>query len=418
MICHLWRPVERIPFRRTLGLPLYLTLSACGGGGGNSFVANIPAPPIASTTTTTSTGTLPTGTVAVSPTTTVPPASGSEIVVQESWLDSPVTRAGTSALIGRLTVDPGTGHDADWTARPAAVDEFTMTVANAASGGFSYKLNAPTGLLPGGLASLEVHSPSVSWDINSPPFDSYRYLNPYGDYVQILGQRLIASTETANGTRTPFLTNDFTRGTAGSGPLTGANTQLQATLTYDIGYSYVSMGEWSWPVLLNGNPTNATNFGQLLFATGDRTPGAGIPTSGTATYDARTLVMLSSSGTPGVPFTLTADFGLRSIATRIDQDFMNFGSSSDPDPIQGIHVGGSAPFSSDGSFNIPLTGTVNYSYQNQLTPPPSQAATGAMNGAFFGPHAEQVGGTFSLQRSGIDQLPLYQDAFVGQQRRP
>jgi hypothetical protein len=51
------------------------------------------------------------------------------------------------------------------------------------------------------------------------------------------------------------------------------------------------------------------------------------------------------------------------------------------------------------------------------TPPPSQAATGDMNGAFFGPHAEQIGGTFSLQRSG-DQLPLYQDAFVGQQRKP
>jgi len=37
-----------------------------------------------------------------------------------------------------------------------------------------------------------------------------------------------------------------------------------------------------------------------------------------------------------------------------------------------------------------------------------------MNGAFFGPHAEQVGGTFSIQRT-TDQLPLYQDAFVGKQ---
>jgi hypothetical protein len=36
-----------------------------------------------------------------------------------------------------------------------------------------------------------------------------------------------------------------------------------------------------------------------------------------------------------------------------------------------------------------------------------------MNGAFFGPHAEQVGGTFSLQNPG--GATLMQDAFVGQQ---
>jgi hypothetical protein len=39
-----------------------------------------------------------------------------------------------------------------------------------------------------------------------------------------------------------------------------------------------------------------------------------------------------------------------------------------------------------------------------------------MNGAFFGPQAEQVGGSFFLQNSGGVQL--MQDAFVGQQRRP
>ena len=174
------------------------------------------------------------------------------------------------------------------------------------------------------------------------------------------------------------------------------------------------MGEWEWPVILTGNPTNATNFGQLLFVNGDRTPSSGMPASGTATYDAHTLAMLSSSGAQGIPFTLTADFGLRTIATRIDQDYQNYGGADDA-PIQGIHVGGSAPFSNNGSFDIPLSGTVNYSYQNLPAPPPSEAAVGQMNGAFFGPHAEQVGGTFSIQRT-TDQLPLYQDAFVGQQR--
>ena len=82
----------------------------------------------------------------------------------------------------------------------------------------------------------------------------------------------------------------------------------------------------------------------------------------------------------------------------------------------GIHVNGSTPFSDNGSFDIPLSGTVNYSYQNEPVPPPSQSVTGDMSGAFFGPHAEQVGGTFSLHRSG--ESSLLQDAFVGKQRGP
>ena len=142
-------------------------------------------------------------------------------------------------------------------------------------------------------------------------------------------------------------------------------------------------------------------------------PTTGIPVSGTATYDARTLLGWVKS-----PFTLTADFGARTIAALIDQDYRYnaAGDSMDYPLAFGIHVAGSAPFSSEGLFEIPLAGTVNYTDSYPLnTPegPPSQSVTGAMNGAFFGPHAEQVGGTFSLDRANGSQL--FQDAFVGQQ---
>lgn len=406
---------RRIGSVSTLIPPLYLLLSACGGGGGGTIgIASIPPPPSTPTPTPTPGG-LAAGTVVVPPSPTFTPSPGSTIDVQRSWLDSPATRVGNSGLIGRLTIDPGTGNPADWTSRTAAAGEFTMTVTNVLADRLNYALNPPTGLLPAGLSTLEVQSPSLSWDINLPPSNSFRYQNGYGDDLQSFGQRLAAFARAPDGTERQFLSYDLTRAVAGSRPLVGDNQQLQATLSYDVGYSYVAMGEWSWPVLLNGNPTNATNFGKLLFVNGDRTPASGIPVSGTATYDARSLEMLASSGAPGIPFTLSADFGLRTIATRIDQNFANFGSGPDSSPIQGIHVGGSAPFSNDGSFDIPLTGTVNYSYQNQLTPPPSEGATGDMNGAFFGPVAQQIGGTFSVQRS-TDLLPLYQDAFVGQQR--
>ena len=177
----------------------------------------------------------------------------------------------------------------------------------------------------------------------------------------------------------------------------GSGKSLRTTLDYDIGYSYVAMGEWSWRVVdLNG--AAAGDFGDLLFVNGDRTPASGIPVSGTATYDARSLALLRSNGTPGIPFTLTADFGQRTMSTRIDQDYRYNAADPAADPVLGIHVGGSAPFSTNGSFDIPLTGTANYAYNNLPTTPPTEPVTGTMDGAFFGPHAEQVGGVFALGR--------------------
>jgi len=175
------------------------------------------------------------------------------------------------------------------------------------------------------------------------------------------------------------------------------------------------MGEWSWRVVdLNG--AAAGDFGDLLFVNGDRTPGSAIPASGTATYDARTFALLSSSGDRGIPFALTADFDHRTMSTRIDQDYLFDSSNSTTEAALGIHVGGSAPFSNSGTFDIPLAGTANYASSNFQVTPPSEPVTGTMNGAFFGPNAEQVGGAFSVERPG--GVLLMQDAFIGQQRHP
>ena len=280
--------------------------------------------------------------------------------------------AGNYALIGRLTINPGTGLPKDWTYRTIKSGEFAMNVANSGVNAFSYTLKAAAGILPEGVTSIS-YGPDASWSKSE---------------------------------------SGYTRAIFGETQPLGANTNLDSGLYLDAGYSYVSMGDWEWTVI-DPSGASAGESGRLLFVSGDRTPASGIAVSGKATYDAHTLAMRSSSGAPGIPFTLTADFGQRTIATRIDQDFQNYGTDDDG-PIQGIHVGGSAPFGNDGGFDIPLTGTVNYSYQNEPVPPPSESVTGDMNGAFFGPHAEQVGGSFSLHRAGED--PLYQDAFVGQQR--
>lgn len=368
-------------FTSTSALPLCLLLSACGGDG-TSTVENIPPPPVTPTP--------------------VTPAFD----VKTSWLDSPATRNGTYDVVGRLSLIPGNGSAT--TSRITAPGEFAMSTFwyfGRESGDLPwYSVSAPTGILPSGLTSISVNGPFLSWSFN--PLHSFAGA-PFGSYCcQMLGQHLDAYSKGADGSETKILSNDFTRGFTDQQPI-GTNNNITATLDYDIGDSYVAMGEWSWRgVDLSGAPV----IGNLLFVNGDRTPAAGIPVSGTATYDVHSL-MLWSNGGPGILFALTADFGGRTIFTRIDQDYL-YTSQVDA-PTQGIHVGGSAPFSTNGLFDIPLTGTANYSATNSPATPPSQPVTGDMNGAFFGPHAEQVGGTFSLQSTG--GTVLMQDAFVGQQ---
>ena len=399
---HLWRFDRRTSLTSALILPLCLMLSACGGGGG-SHAENIPPPP--------------------PPPAPPPPPPGSDgllktisgyslvnsLDVQTSWLPSPATHAGNYDVIGRVTLTPGGGSPTSY--QTILPGDLTFNVSGS-GGAFGYALKGLGGILPNGLSSLGPAGIVGSWDIN--PNVAYFYSNPYEDYQQALGQRLTAFDKADNGTETKLFSYDFTRGSTTSTTSLGSGTNLRTTFNYDIGYSYVAMGEWSWRVVdLDG--AAAGDFGDLLFVDGDRTPASGIPASGKATYDAHTLALLSGSGTPGIPFTLTADFGLRTISTLISQDYRyNSAGGSAGEPILGIHVNGTAPFSNDGLFDIALSGTVNYSQSNSPTTPTAESVAGDMNGAFFGPHAEQVGGVFDLGRS--DGTVLVQDAFVGRQK--
>lgn len=281
--------------------------------------------------------------------------------------DTPLTRVGTYDLIGSLTGNPGNGT--------VAAGKYSLAVI---SPGIAYRLTGPAGFLPGGLTSAE---------FEGPPSASTNSLR-FGDNTTL-----------------PF----------------NADKSLRIGLGYDLGYSYVSMGEWNWYFVHPDGGTADGGYGELVFATGDRTLGSQLPVSGTATYDAHSFALKSSSDlTAGIPFFLTADFGQRTISTRIDQDYRYEPNGDLLDyPAPGIHVAGSAPFTNGGAFDIPLTGTVNWngSYAlNTQQAPSAQPVTGNMSGAFFGPHAEQVGGVFSL--TGTGGVQVLQDAFIGQQRKP
>ena len=370
-------------------IPLCFLLSACGGGGGGgSHVATLPPPP--------------------------PPPAAEKLDVKVSWLDRAGTQPGTYALFGRLAATPGNGDPTTYRAVDPGVFTFSIAPSN---GIFKYALKGSSGSFPGAITTLTNSSPKITWGPDLTNGD--QLVEGGGKWTQYLGQHLVAYRIHDDGSEEESESFDFLRGSATSSQPLGSGKQVNSTLTYDVGYSYVAMGEWSWRTVdLNG--AAAGDSGDLLFVEGTRTPSSGIPASGTATYDAHTLQLLGlawDSGVPGVHFTLTADFGQRIMSTLIDQDYHYTAEMAASDPaILGIHVGGSAPFDNGGSFDIPLTGSVNYSATNSPVTPPSEPVTGEMNGAFFGPHAEEVGGTFALSRD--NGTPLVQDAFVGQQRQP
>jgi hypothetical protein len=402
----------RILFTSTMVVPLCLAISGCGGGGG-AEIASIPAPPPAPTPAPTPG---PTPICGCSPVTTIDGYTlGGSLDVRTSRLNSPATENGKYDVLGRLSFSPNSSSPT--TSRMAAPGEFSMSTnlyfGQNAGDAPSYTLNAPADILPDSLTSLSSSAAAYSWDINRTI--AYLYSNPYEDVEQDLGQRLTAFDKASDGTEKQLFSYDLTRAQTGSLQTLGTDKQLRTELDYDIGNSYVAMGEWSWNVV-NPNGDAIGGAGSLLFVNGERTPAAAIPASGTATYDARTL-----HGWVNVPFTITADFGQRMMSTSIDQDYRYnpAGDIMDYPAAFGIHVAGSAPFSNAGSFDIPLTGTVEFSSSYAInTPqaPPSEPATGSMDGAFFGPNAENVGGTFGLNRA--NGTLLLQDAFVGQQHHP
>ena len=166
-----------------------------------------------------------------------------------------------------------------------------MNFISAVTRRFGYKLRRSCRISAGRPDVARTGYHRGSWDIN--PSVAYFYGNPYEDQQQAIGQRLTAFDKAQDGSETKLFSYDFTRGTTSTTTSLGSGKSLSATLDYDIGYSYVSMGEWDWYfVHLDGGTVGG--FSELLFVTGDRTPASGIPVSGKATYDAHTLSLLST----------------------------------------------------------------------------------------------------------------------------
>lgn len=192
----------------------------------------------------------------------------------------------------------------------------------------------------------------------------------------------------------------------------------EAMFTTSVGQSYVSLGQWSWPhTVTDANGVLWTGDwvgGSLLYVYGDRTAPGDIPTLGTATYrvasatDILATVPINTAGgikdfgNPG-PFNLdiamTADFGAQSIAAAVEYDILS-------DDVEAYHydLSGHAPISELGDFDIALSGSrLAGSFSEGMFASGSELATaspdGQLVGAFFGPNADQIGGTMAIPGS-------------------
>ncbi|MBV9510414.1 MAG: transferrin-binding protein-like solute binding protein, partial [Caulobacteraceae bacterium] len=179
-----------------------------------------------------------------------------------------------------------------------------------------------------------------------------------------------------------------------SGNLGGTNTLLLDLQSLD----YVSMDVWA--VSPTGQPVSATNRSAGVF--GYATPLSGMPTSGTATFSGSTVGLVTVP--QGATYATAALSGAASMT-------VDFGAGSFTGALTGMTA---TPLASGGASetwnHVAFTGSpgsisgASFSGTTSVSFAPTPAgvytlgsgATGVVNGAFYGPNAQNVGGVWSL----------------------
>lgn len=162
---------------------------------------------------------------------------------------------------------------------------------------------------------------------------------------------------------------------------------------FGFGWDYQSFGIWT-----TGAGTGSGTYGAMSM--GAETSGSSIPTSGSATYNGYTAGRFVNSANQDFftssAMAASANFATRSISfsttnTFVTRDLINQSANS----------------------NLNMNGTLSYSAAtNSITGSITTTGglTGDLNGRFYGPSAEEIGGTFALTGGGLE---AYAGAFGG-----
>jgi hypothetical protein len=154
----------------------------------------------------------------------------------------------------------------------------------------------------------------------------------------------------------------------------------------DLGWDYQTFGIWE----TDRDSTTSRKFGAM--SVGAPTIGSAIPISGTANftgYTAGSYVNTAGTGTTVfADLTVGADFANRSLTfstsnTQTSSDWVTFTAKSD------LNLNGTLTYAAGTNR---FTGTVNS----------VGGLTGNSTGQFYGPNAEELGGVFLLQGSGVE----------------
>jgi hypothetical protein len=378
---------------------LATALASCGGGTDGTIASALPPPPALSQASSTGSANVVSTTVQVAP------------------IPSPGTRPATYDTIA-LIDHSGLQATPFSTSRVAAPSEVKITTyqSGPAANDVSYLVELPAGELPDGQTSLTaIFKPgSITGYPNGRYFqDQYgtsgSTVLPFGNAARIIDSYSDGSqkvtVELQNGQRASEEATESLR----------TGNLLWHQLVYNVQLSYVSLGEWAWmsnSVGPDGRPGPAVDAGMVYFVHGDRTPAADIPTTGTATYTGSSLGFDTDShnwdfhgyGSP-IQIALTADFARSAISANLNRDYAEFGDAIGGYlTTAGLDLHGTGTIASAGGFSIPLAGSLMFD-KSTATP-----VTGGLDGAFYGPHAEQVGGVFAVGRAPGETL--VRDAFV------
>lgn len=255
-------------------------------------------------------------------------------------------------------------------------------------GGFSSWSNFTAGSIS--LAGQSQEISQVYWDLHDNIYSSVTPATAatYNQTKNSAGQTTALTLSTATATRDINATD---------------STRLTALDPLVYGYDYQTYGSWSYV-----SDALLTNLG--VFSVGSATPGASIPTSGTATYIGMIgghLLNTHQSRPLGVTMTsvdryvflsdlvVSADFSARTL---------------------GVNTSNSVIAASPGLLlpaatnNVNMTGTLTYaagsnSFSGTLTT--GDGLSGTASGKFYGPAATELGGTVAMQSGGTSLLGAF-----------
>ena len=176
------------------------------------------------------------------------------------------------------------------------------------------------------------------------------------------------------------------------GGICSASSPTASAITGDAlgsGWNYQTYGVWA----VQSGPTSFVLGG---VSAGNATPGNAVPTTGTATFFGNSSgYFIDAAGirsTTSAAMIANVDFQNRAIGfTTIDTTFLN--SKTGPDTRkEGLDLSGSLSWA---------PGVNNFSGQVQTR---DRTLNGSASGKFYGPTAEEIGGTYSLSGGPTSRL--------------